>query len=131
MYGKPGIDQILCIRQNAYDMFEQRKNKRYPATARAHIPDLFKGEALLKDLSITGCCIESTMYVDIKLGVQYKVEIIPEAVSRIEKFELLVKSCWIRTGGYSCEIGFSVIASPRGKSFERYVDYLSWRSVAP
>jgi hypothetical protein len=112
-------------------MFEQRKSKRYPTTARAHIPEVFKGEALLKDLSITGCCIECTMYVDIKIGAQYKVEIIPEAASNIEKFELLAKSSWIRTGGYSCEIGFSIIASPRGKLFERYVDYLSWRSVAP
>jgi hypothetical protein len=112
-------------------MFEKRKDKRYPATARVHIPDVFKGEALLKDLSITGCCIECTMYVDIKLGVRYKIEIIPEAVSKIEEFGLLAESCWIRTGGYSCEIGFSIIASPRGKLFQRYVDYLSWRSVAP
>jgi hypothetical protein len=112
------------------DMPEQRKNARYPTLARAHIPDVFNGEALLKDLSITGCCIECTMYVDIKAGVQYKVEIIPEAVSGIEKFDLLAESCWLRTGGYSCEIGFLIVASPKGKLFQRYVDYLSWRSVS-
>jgi hypothetical protein len=109
-------------------MFEQRKNIRYPALARVRIPDLFNGEAFLKDLSITGCCIECTMYIDISINFPYKIEVMPETASAIEKFELFVKSCWIRTGGYSCEIGFVITASPRGKPFQRYVDYLTWRS---
>jgi hypothetical protein len=111
-------------------MFEQRKSVRYPVLARAHMPDVFKDEALVKDLSITGCCIECTMYVDIIIGDHYKIEIIPEAVSGVDKFGLLAKSCWIRTGGYSCEIGFLIVASPKGKLFQRYVDYLSWRSAS-
>jgi hypothetical protein len=39
-----------------------------------------------------------------------------------------VEARWVRGGDYSCEVGFSITASPKGKAFQRYVDYLSWRS---
>jgi hypothetical protein len=67
--------------------------------------------------------------VDVKPDAQYKIVILPDSASNIEEFELEVQCRWIRTAGYSCEIGFSVAASPKGKSFQRYVDYLVWRSV--
>jgi hypothetical protein len=89
---------------------------------------VFEGEALLKDISITGCCIECTMQVDIKPHREYKIEILPESTANIGKFELAVESRWVRVSAYSCEAGFAVIASPKGKLFQRYVDYLSWRS---
>ncbi len=111
-----------------YMINNKRKNVRFPAHARVRIPKVFEGEALLKDLSITGCGIECTMFVDVKPGAQFSMEIIPEVMSNIDKFDIQVESRWIRTGDYSCEIGFSIIASPRGKHFQRYVDYLSFRS---
>jgi hypothetical protein len=111
-------------------MFEQRRNIRYPTLARVRIPDVFKGEAFLKDLSITGCCIECTMHIDIQIKFPYKIEVLPETASAIDKFDLSVESCWIRAGGYSREIGFLITASPKGKLFQRYVDYLVWRSAA-
>jgi hypothetical protein len=111
-------------------MFEKRKNVRYPTLARALIPGLFDGEAMLKDISITGCCVEYTMFVDVKPNTHYKVQIIPDSASGIGSFELEVKTCWVRAGGYSCEIGFAITVSPKGKEFMRYVDYLAWRSTA-
>jgi hypothetical protein len=90
---------------------------------------VFEGDALLKDLSVTGCCIECTMVVDIKPDMVYKIEILPEAASNIGSFELKAEARWIRAGGYSCEAGFLIVASPKGKLFQRYVDYLVWRST--
>jgi hypothetical protein len=110
-------------------MSENRKNLRYQTLARARIEGAVEEEILLKDISITGCCVECTMYIDIKPNTQYKVDIFPETASNIGDFELLVESKWIRTGDYSCEIGFAVLESPKGRSFQRYVDYLSWRSA--
>jgi hypothetical protein len=110
-------------------MFEKRKHARYPAIARACIPGALEGEALLKDLNITGCCIEYTFFVDIKPDTYYKIVVFPDSASNIEKFELDVECRWIRTADHSCEIGFSVTASPKGKAFRRYVDYLAWRSA--
>jgi hypothetical protein len=109
-------------------MFNERKSVRYSAHARARIPTAFRGEAFLRDISITGCCIECTVMIDIKANAVYKIEIFPEVSAEIGLFEVTAESRWVRTGGYSCEVGFRIIASPRGRLFQRYVDYLSWRS---
>jgi hypothetical protein len=109
-------------------MFDKRKNTRYPTLARALIKEVLDGEALLKDLSITGCCIEYTMFVDVKPDTSYKLQIVPDSAAGVDPFELQVESRWIRTGGYSCEIGLAIVASPKGRDFQRYVDYLAWRS---
>jgi hypothetical protein len=108
-------------------MVENRKSLRYQTFARVRIEGT-EGETLLKDLSITGCCVECTMYLDIKPNGQYKITVFPETAAGIGNFELLAKSKWVRTSGYSCEIGFAILASPKGRLFQRYVDYLSWRS---
>jgi hypothetical protein len=106
----------------------KRKSVRFPAHARARIPRVLEEDALLKNLSITGCCIECTTMVNIQLDTVYKMEIIPEAASNVGSFELSVESRWIHMGGYSCEMGFMISSFPKGKLFQRYVDYLSWRS---
>ena len=111
-------------------MFENRKNVRYPTLARAVIADVVDGEALLKDLSITGCRVEYTVFVDVKPNAPYKVQILPDSAARIEPFDLLAESRWVHADGYSCEIGFAITASPKGREFQRYVDYLAWRSAA-
>jgi hypothetical protein len=108
-------------------MQENRKNRRYQTFARVRIPGVLEGETLLKDLSVTGCCVECTAQSDIKPGVRYRMEILPENVSKIGKFEILVESRWVRGGSYSSEVGFNIVASPKGKLFQRYVDYLDWR----
>jgi hypothetical protein len=116
--------------QNGTTMFENRKSVRYPTLARAVIPEIHDGEALLKDISITGCRVEYTMFVDVKQDAHYTVRILPDSVARIEPFDLFVESRWVHADGYSCEIGFAIIASPKGRDFQRYVDYLAWRSTA-
>jgi hypothetical protein len=116
--------------QNDITMFENRKSVRYPTLARAFISEIVDGEALLKDLSITGCRVEYTMFVDVKPNIHYKAQILPESAARIDPFDLLLESRWIRADSYSCEIGFVITASPKGRDFQRYVDYLAWRSAA-
>jgi hypothetical protein len=109
-------------------MPEFRKNPRYRTLAHACIPGVMEGENLLKDISVTGCCVESTVIVDVKPGTEYFIEIRPEVVSKIDKFKLQVERKWIRNDGYSTEVGFNIIASPKGKQFEYYIDYLAYRS---
>ena len=109
-------------------MVENRRNLRYRTLAKAIIEKVYEGETLLKDISITGCKIECTTYVDIKMNVQYILRIIPEKAAKIGEFGILVESKWIRSADYSCEIGFTIVESPKGKHFQRYVDYLDWRN---
>jgi hypothetical protein len=124
------VDEKRSIGQNMLNMNESRKNLRYQSLARAKIEGISEVEILLKDLSITGCCVECTVYVDVIPNTRYKVVVMPETAAKIGDFEILVESKWIRTGGYSCEIGFVILESPKGRLFQRYVDYLAWRSRA-
>jgi hypothetical protein len=59
---------------------------------------------------------------------KYTIQILPEAASEIGDFNLLAECRWLRGIGNSYEIGFMVIESPKGKQFERYVDYLAWQA---
>ena len=110
-------------------MLENRQNPRFHSLARAKIPGVLEGDIILKDLSITGCCVECTTVTEIQPDTRYQIEIVPEKVSRIGSFELTVERKWIRSGDYSGEIGFFITASPKGRHFQRYVDYLSYRSA--
>jgi len=108
-------------------MVEQRKHTRYKTLAKTEIEGISEKESLLKDLSITGCLVECTSYAGIECNKQYKLDIIPESAAKIREFELVGEARWIRIEDYSCEVGFVIVKSPRGKLFQRYVDYLSWR----
>jgi hypothetical protein len=108
-------------------MMEKRKQIRYATQARARITAVFDGDVLLKDISVTGCGIESTVFMDVKLNDRYKMEILPEEISKIGSFEIMAEVLWTRMSGYSFEAGFTIVEFPKGKHFQRYVDYLSWR----
>jgi hypothetical protein len=84
-------------------------------------------ESILKDISVTGCRVECTSLADINVNSTYTLEVIPEASSKIGRFDLNVKVVWISMAGYSGDVGFAITASPKGKLFQRYVDYLSWK----
>ena len=107
---------------------EKRKNQRYQSEAKARIAGLDRGDAFLKDLSIIGCCLVFGMPIDVKPGTQYEIEIFPEEVSGIGIFEILAETKWIHVSDNSMELGFGILESPKGKHFQRYVDYLAWRS---
>jgi hypothetical protein len=108
-------------------MAEQRDSTRYQSSAKATLEGSGNKEALLKDISITGCRLVLTAYVSIAPNKRYKLKIVPESTAGIEPFLLIVESKWIVAGANSNELGFSIVKSPRGKQFQRYVDYLSWR----
>ncbi|MDR0442816.1 MAG: PilZ domain-containing protein [Treponema sp.] len=110
-------------------MFENRASQRYRTMGQAKIHGVLEGEVLLKDLSITGCCLECTVHPEkIKPNEIYQVDIEPETAANVEGFSLQAECRWIRHGDYSFEIGFQVTASPKGKCFQRYVDYLAYHS---
>jgi hypothetical protein len=108
---------------------EYRSHIRYRSFARVKFRRLEGKENLLKNISVLGCCVECTSLADIHLDGEYVLEVMPEAASKIGYFELEVKAVWIRPSGYSGDVGFVITASPRGKLFQRYVDYLSWRDA--
>ena len=108
---------------------EKRINQRFQSIAKAKINGADYGELLLKDISITGCCLESTMQIELGKGIRHRIEIIPEKAAGIGKFEIVAELKWTESGGYSTDFGFSILESPKGKLFQRYVDYLTWRTT--
>ena len=90
---------------------------------------MLEGDNLVKNISITGCCLECTAFCDIKPNENYTVVIHPEKSADVSEFELQVECRWIRHGDYCCDVGFQIVSSPKGKHFQRYVDYLTYQST--
>jgi len=111
-------------------MLENRKNPRYQSLAHVQIPGVTGGENILKDIGVAGCCVECTGEADLQKNARYQIEILPEKASNIDGFELTVERKWIQVGDYVTEVGFFILASPKGKQFQHYVDYLAYRSQA-
>jgi len=107
-------------------MLDGRRSPRYRSLARAQVSEVSGVEGFLKNISITGCCMECTGEADVQPETRYQMVIKPERESHIGSFELQVECKWIRNDGYSVELGFNIIASPKGKQFFRYVDYLAF-----
>jgi hypothetical protein len=108
-------------------MSDSRRSPRYRSLARAQVSGVLEEECLLKNISITGCCVECTGAADIQINAQYQLKVKPERVSHIGSFQLEVECKWIRRDNYAAELGFAITASPKGKKFQRYVDYLAYR----
>jgi len=105
-----------------------RKHYRYNTVAKARIKGINNAGTLLKDLSVTGGCFICEGKAEIKANEQHAVEIIPEKASGIGRFDLVVEFKWTHDIDNSIEVGFFIQESPKGKLFQRYVDYLSWLS---
>jgi len=73
--------------------------------------------------------VECNNVTNIQPNIQYQLEIKPEKVSHIGSFQLEVECKWVRNDGYTAELGFAITASPKGKKFQRYVDYLAYRHL--
>jgi hypothetical protein len=102
---------------------EKRGNQRYQTFVKVKIEGINKGDIQLKDISVTGCRVACTGCEELILNKKYKIEIIPERESEIGLFDLIAEVKWTHNG----EIGFIIVESPKGKQFQCYVDYLSWR----
>ena len=111
-------------------MRENRKSPRFTfhSPPRALIEGISGGETVLLDISVTGCRVACDFIPNVKMDSKYIINIIPEKEAHIGSFTLTANSIWIRKAEFSCEIGFFILKSPEGKLFERYVDYLDWRT---
>jgi hypothetical protein len=114
-------------REGSIREVNQRSHVRYRTYAKVKIRGIMEQQSLLKDISVTGCRVECTALADICIDSTYTLEVIPEPGSKIGRFDLEVKVVWISTADYSGDVGFVITASPKGKLFQRYVDYLSWK----
>ncbi len=109
-------------------MIDKRANPRYSSIAQARLAHIDYAAGIVRDLSITGCRLEFSVAIALEIGKDYPIAVYPEAASGIDPFEIIGETRWNRAGYDAFEIGFFIRRSPSGKAFERYLDYLSWRS---
>jgi hypothetical protein len=86
----------------------------------------FEGQAVLRNVSIGGFCMESKTFADMDIGASYGIRVTPEEHAGISSFELTVEIRWILSSPEKFSVGFRVIQGG-GRSFEKYVDYLKDR----
>jgi len=123
--------RLLCYYNDIVTMLENRKSPRFSAMSHAKIPGIMDGNNLLMDISITGCRVKCKSTPNVKNGSKYQIDIDPEKVSHISSFQLQVECKWIQTIGGLTELGFNILASPKGKQFQNYVDFLEYISRHP
>jgi hypothetical protein len=84
----------------------------------------FEGQAVLRNISIGGFCMESRTYAAMQPGEQYAMEISPPQETGITPFEVKVEARWVKSDVASFNVGF-LISDPRGERFlAKYIDYL-------
>ena len=106
------------------------RNTRFNSKGKVYISEVPNTEALLKNLSASGLCIESQGFMDIIPKTRCSIDVIPEKDSNIDKFSLEIESRWVKAKMNSSESGF-VIVVPSGTSgnalLEDYLQYLATR----
>jgi hypothetical protein len=104
------------------------RDPRFPTQGRVYVAEVLNTDALLKNLSSSGLCIESKEFMGVVPKTRYAVDIIPEEKSKIGQFKLEVESRWVKTKKQSSESGFIIVIPPGtdGKAvLEQYLAYLS------
>lgn len=109
-------------------MDERRKSTRFESSAIVKIAEIGNEQFFLKDISVTGCRIKCPSGSVIAPNKQFTLQIMPEREANIDSFTISSEPKWIHVDRNACEIGFPIIESPKGKQFQYYLDYLSWRS---
>ena len=105
-----------------------KRESRFTSKGQVFISEVTNTDALLKNLSTSGLCIESTDVIDVLPKTRYSVDIIPEKESNIDQFSLEIESRWVKAKMKSSESGFVIVIPPgtSGKTvLEQYLAYLA------
>jgi hypothetical protein len=84
----------------------------------------FEGEALLKNISVGGFCMESRTYAALGVGEQYIINITPENNSRLSSFDLEIEVRWIKSTEKNFMTGLLIINPSSNRSLEKYIEYI-------
>jgi hypothetical protein len=88
----------------------------------------FEGKAVLRNVSVSGFCMESKTYVHMQPGEQYTMEITPVAESGIAVFSVKVEARWVKSEVDHFNVGFLMVNSAAERHLAKYIDYLKQQS---
>ncbi|MCL1812076.1 MAG: hypothetical protein FWG29_00990 [Treponema sp.] len=104
------------------------RDTRFTTSGQVFISEVTNTDALLKNLSSSGLCIETKGFMDVLPKTRYSIDIVPEKEANMEKFPLEVESRWVKAKMKSSESGFVIVVPPgtTGKTLlEQYLGYLA------
>ena len=114
-----------------FTVYKERDMPRFAANAGISVQG-FEGEGLLKNVSSTGCCMESVTYVAIKPDEVYQVKINPDSgEKKNESFALELTVTWTKSCETSFEAGFHLGPGQTGAVLNRYTELLQSRGIQP
>ncbi|MDR3338401.1 MAG: PilZ domain-containing protein [Treponema sp.] len=99
---------------------------RYDSVAGVRING-FDGQALLKNISLGGFCMQSKTFAALVSGEKYIMKISPEKPSGLGAFDVEVEVRWVRSEVSRFEAGLLIAGSPSVREMEKYIAYLASR----
>ncbi|MDR2841966.1 MAG: SpoIIE family protein phosphatase [Spirochaetaceae bacterium] len=100
-----------------------RYNIRYYVDADVELDEFPDYEFVLKNISYYGCCLESPMNLTFDKNKIHHIKINPEPASKIEPFELTIRSRWKHIEGDFCEYGFKTEHGRKNKNYLNFLEY--------
>jgi hypothetical protein len=91
----------------------------------------FEGEGLVKNISASGCCLESVTYAAITPNQTYQARISPGPEINLDPFTLRLTVSWTKSSEMAFEAGFALEKDEKDPRLERYVEQLQTRGVEP
>ena len=104
------------------------RDSRYNSKGRVYIAEVPNTEALLKNLSTSGLCVESGEFIEVLPSGRYSMDIVPEKDSKLNQFQVEVETRWVKAKMKSSESGFVIVVPPgtEGRALlEQYLTYLA------
>ncbi|MDR2049537.1 MAG: hypothetical protein LBP69_08795 [Treponema sp.] len=105
-----------------------REKPRYESKGQVYIAEVLDTNAVLKNLSACGLCIESKEFMNIVPHSKYTVDVLPEKESNVHPFTIDIESKWIRTKKDRSESGFVIVIPPGTSGEELLNEYLTFLS---
>jgi hypothetical protein len=103
-----------------------RKDPRYVSDGQVFIAEVLDTKAVIKNLSVSGLCVESNDFLSVVPNSKYTVDFVPEKESNIEPFKLDIESKWVRTKKEHSESGFIIVIPPGTGTEDMLKQYLAF-----
>jgi hypothetical protein len=102
---------------------------RYESMAFIHING-FEGQALIKNVSSTGFCMQSKTFAALIPGEKYTIRLVPEKITGLSPIEALVDVRWVRSEVSKFETGLQLVKAESNRELERYISHLKLQAQA-
>jgi len=109
------------------DLAQSPRLPRYDCIAEVKING-FEGQAVLRNVSISGFRMESKTFAAIRPGERYDMQIAPPKESGVISFEVKVEVRWVKSDVTSFNVGFLIVNPAAERFLAKYIDYLKQQS---